>query len=121
MFSNKIFSKFIRAEIRIDYKWHLIRVLIYVRSRLPQILAGSDSTCSILENDEFWNKWIAFLHALLTRHYHSTTARCGLRNDLKFSLNIDTGYTRIPTFRVLFLPCGAKKQKVQKVAKFLFQ
>ena len=36
-----------------------------------------------------------------------TTARYELRNDRKFSLNIDTDYIRIPTFRVLLVLCGA--------------
>ena len=40
---------------------------------------------------------------LLTRHYHSTTARNGLRNDLTFWLNIKTEYTRISTSKVLTL------------------
>ena len=37
----------------------------------------------------------------LTRHYHSTTARYGLRNDPIFSLNVNTGNTRVSTSKVL--------------------
>ena len=37
----------------------------------------------------------------LTRHYHSTTARYGLRNDPTFSLNVNPDNTRISTSKVL--------------------
>ena len=39
----------------------------------------------------------------LTRHYHSTTTRYGQSNDLTFSLNIKTEYTRNATSKVLTL------------------
>ena len=48
---------------------------------------------------------------MLTKHYHSKTARYGLRNDRTFSTNINTDYTSIPTLWVLFLPCVAKRQR----------
>ena len=53
---------------------------------------------------------------MLTRHYHSTTARYELRNDLTFSLNINTDYTRIPTFQVWLVLCGAKRQRSKLVS-----
>ena len=49
---------------------------------------------------------------MLKRHYYSKTARSNsLRNDRTFSTNINFDYTRTPTFWVLFLPCGAKRQR----------
>ena len=49
--------------------------------------------------------------SMLTRHYHSTTERYGLHNDLTFSLNINPDYARILPFLVLFLRCGAKRRR----------
>ena len=42
---------------------------------------------------------------MLTRRYHSTTERYGVRNDLIFLLNINTDYTRITSksFDVAYL------------------
>ena len=41
-----------------------------------------------------------------TLSFRSSTIR--VCNDLTLSLNINTDYTRIPTFRVLLVLCGAK-------------
>ena len=68
-----------------------------------------------METDEFWKKMdCVFLVqnraafcllrfsqkqcGMLTRHYHSKTARYGLRNDRRFSITINTDYTSSPTF-----------------------
>ena len=53
----------------------------------------------------------------MTRHYHSTTARYGLRNDLTFSLNINTGYNAFSLSGFCFYPMVQKGN----VTKFLFQ
>ena len=49
-----------------------------------------------------------------TLSFHDSTIR--VRNDLTFSLNINTDYTRIPTFRVLVVLCGAKRQRSELVS-----
>ena len=68
MFSIKIFSKFIRVEIRFDYGEHLIRGLIHVRSRPPQILIWKIGNLVLLFGKSwkimsFETKWIAFFRA----------------------------------------------------------
>ena len=49
-----------------------------------------------------------------TLSFHDSTIR--IRNDLTFSLNINTDYTRIPTFRVLLVLYGAKRQRRELVS-----
>ena len=44
-----------------------------------------------------------------TLSFHDSTIR--VRNDLTFSININTHNARIPTFRVLLVLCGAKRQR----------
>ena len=120
MFSNKIFSKFIRVEIPYDSTM----VIFNSCTDTPQISATPDSRWYLIVLVPFW-KTMSFEQmdcvfwyraafrlvrvlpqkqcGMLTRHYHSTVARYGLRNDLTFSLNIKTEYTRIPTLKVLTL------------------
>ena len=128
MFSDNVFSKFIWSK----YNSTMVTFNSCIDTR--QISAAPNSRRYLILLAPFW-KTISFETnglrflvrnraafclirvlpqmqcGMLTRHYHSTTAQYGLRNDLTFSLNINTDYTRIPTFRVLFLLYGAKRQR----------